>query len=459
MWIGLLVFKASICFNAHKKFSDTMGGLILVDFVNQALPNHLKTLIVSYSDTMGGASKAAHRLHRAFRSMKVCSTMLVSEKSSDDRYVVGPESYSAIARSMLLAYAGWRIAKTQKTNDTGPHSLNVFPWGLFKAIKRSDAEIVNLHWINRESLSIEQVARIRKPLVFTLHDMWAFCGAEHYGSDNPESRFIAGYNPNNRHPGDRGIDLDRWVWNRKKTFWIKPHHVICPSNWLADCARSSQLMKDWPVHVIPNAIDLECFKPLDKMFCRKALGINPDVVVVAFGAIKGTKDFRKGFDLLVSAIRLLSVQGYSNETEYIVFGQSEPNIPLNLSATVKYMGYLHDDWTLALLYNSADVMVVPSRQEAFGQTASEAQACGCPVVAFNSTGLRDVVEDRMTGYLAEPFSPEDLANGIRWVLQDSSRGAELSDHSRKRALRLWTPEKIVGKYLDVFHRAVRDCRN
>lgn len=429
-----------------------------MDPVNHALSNHFKPLIVSYSDTVGGASKAAYRLHRALRSMRIDSKMLVSDKSSDDGYVVGPESYAAIARSMLLAYAGWSIAKTQKTNNTSPHSLNVFPWGLFKAIQRSDAEVVNLHWINRESLSIGQVAQIKKPLVFTLHDMWAFCGAEHYGCDNPESRFIAGYSANNRYSGEGGIDLDRWVWNRKKTFWTKPRHVICPSKWLADCATSSQLMRDWPVHVIPNAIDLECFKPLDKTFCRKALGINPDVSVVAFGAIKGTKDLRKGFDLLVSAIRLLSDQGHSGETVYIVFGQGEPRNPPNLLPKVKYMGYLHDDWTLALLYNSADVMIVPSRQEAFGQTASEAQACGCPVVAFNSTGLRDVVEDRRTGYLADPFSPKDLANGIRWVLQDSLRGSELSENARNRALSLWAPEKIVARYLDVYRQAINDQR-
>ena len=114
------------------------------------------------------------------------------------------------------------------------------------------------------------------------------------------------------------------------------------------------------------------------------------------------------------------------------------------------MGHLNDDATLALLYSAADVMMVPSRQEAFGQTGSEAQACGCPVVAFNCTGLQDIVEHRVTGYLATPYDSVDLANGIKWVIENKDRHESLSSAARERALRLWAPEVVIPSYKAIY---------
>ena len=117
------------------------------------------------------------------------------------------------------------------------------------------------------------------------------------------------------------------------------------------------------------------------------------------------------------------------------------------------MGHFSDDVALLLLYNAADVMVVPSRQEAFGQTASEALACGTPVVAFRTSGLVDVVEDRVTGYLAEPFDTDDLATGLNWVLAEE-RTARLRADSRARAVRLWSPEVVVAQHRELYRSLV-----
>jgi glycosyltransferase involved in cell wall biosynthesis len=117
------------------------------------------------------------------------------------------------------------------------------------------------------------------------------------------------------------------------------------------------------------------------------------------------------------------------------------------------MGFLHDDVALALLYGAADVMIVPSRQENLVQTGMEAQACGCPVVAFDSTGIRDVVQHLSTGYLAEPFHVEDLARGIAYILEDDIRRLDLGRAARERALSLWSPAVVVPQYLTVYQAA------
>lgn len=63
-------------------------------------------------------------------------------------------------------------------------------------------------------------------------------------------------------------------------------------------------------------------------------------------------------------------------------------------------------------------MIVPSRQEAFGQTASEAMACETPALAFAHTGLLDIIDNKINGYLAEPYDTDDLAHGIEWILNN-----------------------------------------
>ena len=101
-----------------------------------------------------------------------------------------------------------------------------------------------------------------------------------------------------------------------------------------------------------------------------------------------------------------------------------------------------------------DVMVVPSRQENLPQTATEAHACGCPVVAFNCAGFLDVVEHKHTGYLAQPYEADDLAQGIRWILEDETRRHRLGDAARQRAVALWRPDVVVPQYVDMYERAI-----
>lgn len=290
-------------------------------------------------------------------------------------------------------------------------------------------------------------------MVWTLHDMWAFCGAEHYAEDGPDARWRDGYSRANRPPGLRGLDIERWTFARKTRHWKQPIHIVTPSTWLADCVRQSALMRHWPVSVIPNALNTNLFKPLDRNFARQALGIPQDKTIILFGALGGTGDPRKGFAHLQSALQHLA-GGRDGRIDAIcvIFGERPPQSPPDLGLPTQWMGYFHDELSLALLYSAADVMVVPSLQENAPQTATEAQSSGCPVVAFNTTGLPDVIADRDTGYLARPFDAADLAHGIRWVTQDRDRQARLAAAARERAVRLWSADMVANQYLQLFRQ-------
>ena len=384
--------------------------------------------------------------------------MKVRSKLSDDWNVEGPGGKSGKASSLMRPALGALAMRLQKTVNMNLHTGNWLPSGWADKVNALDAEVVNLHWVGNETLSIEDIGRIRKPIVWTLHDMWPFCGAEHYTTDDESARWHMGYNKTNRPASEGGLDLDRMVWQRKQRHWKRPMHIVAPSRWLADCARESALFRDWPVSVIPNVLDTGIYQPLDKNFCRQALGLPADRWIILFGAIGGARDPRKGYDLLQDALARLATRVDAQNVLCVVFGQSAPQNSAALPFPVRWMGHVHDDATLALLYNAADVMVVPSRQENLPQTATEPQACGCPVVAFDCTGFSDAVEHRKTGYLARPFDTEDMAEGLRWILEDAGLRHAQGQAARARALKLWAPEVVVPQYFLVYEAAIESAR-
>jgi glycosyltransferase involved in cell wall biosynthesis len=219
---------------------------------------------------------------------------------------------------------------------------------------------------------------------------------------------------------------------------------------MADCARASSLFRQLRIETIPLGLDTDKYKPIDKQVARQLLNLPQDRHLVLFGAADATSDPRKGFDLLRSALQGISNTEWRDRLELVIFGASAPKQPLDLGFKTHYLGFMHDDLSLALIYAAADVMVVPSIQEAFGQTASESLSCGTPVVAFNATGLKDIVDGQLNGYLAAPFDIEDLAKGIVWVLEDRERHQKLQFHAREKALREFATEVQARRYLSLY---------
>jgi glycosyltransferase involved in cell wall biosynthesis len=414
----------------------------------------LKILHVSYFDLAGGAARAGYRLHRALIDSGVVSRMWVQRKTSDDWTVEGDYGRARRAIASARAVLGGYASSLQHRPSAEVRSLNLLPSRWAKSINRSDADVVHLHWVNAEMMSIEDIGRIRKPLVWTLHDMWAFCGTEHYAPDDQEARWRHGYNAANRPAGHQLLDIDRWTWERKRRAWQRAMHLVCPSNWLADCARDSKLVREWSVAVVPNTLDVEIFKPQDRRFCRGALNLPPDCRILLFGAIAAGADPRKGYDLLLAALSHLPARGHAEQILCAIFGQTRPQCPPELPMPTRWMGFIHDDVTLALLYSAADVMVVPSRQENFVQTGVEAQACGCPVVAFDTGGMRDVVQHLATGCLVNPFNVEELAEAIAYVIEDGARRDDWGKAARERAVRTWSPAAVVPRYVEVYDSAI-----
>jgi glycosyltransferase involved in cell wall biosynthesis len=417
----------------------------------------MKVLHLSFSDIFGGAALAAYRIHNSLIMNNINSKMWVNYKGSSDPTVYNSNKNNKTDRlnfffsKLRNRLVSKTISKLIKNNKEIFHSPAVLPSSWVSHINNSDADLINLHWINNEMLSIKDLSQIKKPLVWTLHDMWSFCGAEHYTND---SRWKEGYKENNRPNYESGFDLNLWTWNRKKKYWQEPIQIISPSSWLAKCAQQSKLMNNWPVSQIAYPIDTEIYKPLEKNTARDKFNLPLDKSLILFGAFTGTKSRRKGFDLLLKCLHILKKNSKAKNLELIVFGQSDLKTLKDINFPIHYVGHLNDDLDLRALYSASDAMIIPSRLDNLPLTGVEAQACGTPVVGFNTGGLEDILEHHTTGYLAEAFNINDLANGIMWVLSNH-KNKEIVKSTRERALKKFSPSIIAKQYYSIYEKVLK----
>lgn len=408
----------------------------------------------AYADN-GGAAKAALRICQSLRSINCNASMVVAASQIREPYIFSDRNLpNRIKYSLFNDFSKIFIKLSGfRTENKILHSPNLFSCYSAAFLQSLTPDIIHLHWIAANLLSIEEVAKLRQPIVWTLHDMWAFCGAEHYTED---FRWKDGYYSHNRPSYEKGFDLNRWIWERKRKYWQKPMYIVAPSQWLGECVQQSALMRNWPVSVIPNPINTEQWQPYDKKQIRQELDLPVEMPLVLFGAMGGGKDPRKGFDLLKKALGYLKNE--NQQLQLVIFGEAQPHQVQDFGFPVRYTGHVKDESYLCKLYSAADVMIVPSRQDNLPNTAVEAISCGTPVVAFQVGGLPDIVVHQKTGYLAHPFEPIDLAYGIQWVLEDPQRHIQLCAQARAHAVEKFAYPVVAKQYLALYEEVLERHR-
>lgn len=405
----------------------------------------MRVVHLSTSDIRGGAARGAYWLHRALAGRGVDSRMLVGRKYGDDDDVLAFPAAGGRAEGWLRARLDRLPLGFYRKTDESFWTVGWLPRRIAGVLRRLAPDIVHVHWTGGGFLPVQAMAGLGVPAVWTLRDMWSLTGGCHYSLECDRYRTGCGRCPQLR--SDREGDLSRFVFRRKQASWHDLAPRLVPiSRWLADEARASPLLQRMPIRVIPNGIDTGRFRPAGRALARRAWDIPDGRRCILFGALDAVRDRRKGFTLLVEALRLLERFRRSGDTEVLVFGDLQPDAMPDVGLPVRFLGPIADDLILSRLYEAADVMVAPSVQEAFGKTLVEAMACGTPVVAFDHGGPADIVEHGATGYLARAFCPEDLARGIAWCIDDDGRNAELGRQARRRAESEFDIGVVAGRY-------------
>lgn len=423
----------------------------------------MKVVILNTSERTGGAAIAAGRLAKALRKTGIDVSMLVRDRQTDDPHVTAL-NHSFFSRQINFLRFVWERLVIFFCNRF--HRDTLFQVSLADTgtdISRHplirEADIIHLHWINQGYLSLKDVKKLiatGKPVVWTLHDMWVFTGICHHAFGCEAFKKACGCCPFLY--SQKPADLSHRIFRRKQFLMDSGIHLVAVSSWLKALAQSSALTKNLPVALIPNVIDTDLFHPSDKMEARRQLSLPAEKKILLMGAAR-LNDPIKGIELLIQALTILRKEsGASGKDDYllVLFGRIKGDASFLDRVPIPYlsMGVIHDPAEIARLYAAADVTVVPSLYETFGQTIIEGMASGCPAVCFNYSGQADIIDHQADGYLARYKDTEDLARGIRWVLEHPD-ALRLREACVRKVRTCYSEKTIAEKYLALYRELVK----
>lgn len=393
----------------------------------------------------GGAARGALWLHQALLEAGINSRIL-----NNSRTATPYEKIEAVAQtrkgywfSLITERLDKLPAYLYRSRKNLPFSTALVGLDIKSTASYEWADVIHLHWINLGFVSLRTISEINKPLVWTMRDMWPMTGGCHISMGC--ERYIEGCGKCAQLNSDRTKDLSRYIFSRKSKLIPKRVKLVGISNWLTGCANNSLLFRDFDVSTINNGINLQDFFPVDKTTARSILGLNTDKKIVLIGAQSINVPY-KGFDKAIDAIKLIE----RKDILFLFFGRLDNSSIEKLQIDYLSLGFLHDSISLRLVYSAADLFLAPSIMDAFGKTLAESLACATPVVCFDSTGPRDIVDHKINGYKAVPYVSEDLAAGINWILSDNQQHEILCKNAREKAVTSFDIKIIAKQYHDLY---------
>jgi glycosyltransferase involved in cell wall biosynthesis len=417
-----------------------------------------KIALLNTDDFTGGAAIACRRLLQALnRHTAAKATMLVQEKKSSlpDIEVLNHSVWSKRLnwlRFVLERAYFWFFEKDKSIRFL--FNPGKFGQDITQHSKIKENDIIHLHWINFGFLSInslEKLLKLDKPLVWTLHDMWAFTGGCHHSGSCEEYQKACG-NCDKFLKNPQEYDLSfNILKDKKKIFFEKNITVVTCSKWLSERAKKSVLFANIRVENIPNPIDTEIFTDIPKADARRALGLDIEKQYILFAAMR-IDAVGKGFSYFAKALKQYAQSAESatlNQTELLIFGQAQATDFDQLPFRVNMLGHLSRTEDIVHAYAAASVFVIPSLEENLPNTIMESLACGTPAVGFRVGGIPEMIDHQYNGYLAEYRSAEDLAAGIGFVLQHP-QPEKLAAQARQKVLDNYAEAVVAQRYDDIY---------
>lgn len=414
--------------------------------------NSLRVSHLSFHDHTG-AGRSAARLCEGLQDIGLDSRLHVHEKWTGADFATRPDSLFYELRARTLGRLDRAVTRCAAAGGPAPSifSHNRFSLWSHRWQELSGSHVVHLHWIGWSFLALEELSRIRQPVIWTLHDSWPFTGGCHLPADCRRFQERCGCCPQLH--STRKDDLSFRVWKRKfRNFQEMDLSIVAPSRWMANLARTSSLLEGASIEVIPNAIDTQTFRPMLRERARKILGLPSCAFLILFGAIGGVTDQNKGADILADALRLVSAKHRKDEIVVLLFGGGGPVPPGLFPVRHLHLGMIADNERLRTLYSAADITVVPSRSENLPNVVLESMACGTVCTGFEIGGLPDMIDHGENGFLAKPFHPGSLAEGILWAVEGRALSQLRSDSACRKIAAQFAKEKVARRHLAAYEK-------
>lgn len=397
--------------------------------------------VLHIQSSMTPAGNAAYRLSMAMRKHGIDSKVLNLRPSSvrDFAYMDLKHKGGLFGKGVDHFYR----ALQKKYMVEGAYFYSSIPFcGIDIAQNQlvKEADVIYIHWVAGEfsNDNLEKLAKTGKPIFFFMHDMWPFTGGCHHSLGcekySVNCKNCKMFNWNNPFPSYQ-LQKKEYVYSKYSNI-----HFISPSKWMAGCAKMSFTMRNKTIYNIPNVIDEDVFKPIEKKVARMILNLPIDATIITFGCIAGQGNPFKGWSYLESAINKTNI----DNALIVVYGSGYNQETVDkVKYPIKFLGRVYDDIMLSLISNVGDVFVTPSLCENYSLTILESILCGTPVVGFDTTGVPELVKTGETGYLAKFKNSDDLAKGIEQMIDAKLKKGEWENYSSN---------KIIDQHLSLIHK-------
>ena len=404
----------------------------------------MKILHLNTYDIFGGAAKGMNILHQALVKEGIDSQVLVQKKETLDENVISISSLNSI--STRRNFDNLPLQFYSRKQKSLMSCAIIDSSEVIDQINALNPDIVHLHWVCHAFLSIEDIAKINRPIVWTLRDVWPFTGGCHLPLNCDRYKVGCGQCPILESSDLEDITFQQ-IQRKTKAFQKANITLVGISPWITKEAASSKLghlCKE--VIYINNNYDSVNFYPSKHNTARKSLHINTNKHIIAIGA-NSFHSHHKGMKYFIEMLAYLDTEKFF----LLFFGEEIEDIHEIIGFEYKSFGYISDVQKLREIYTISSVFVAPSIHEPFGKTIVESMACGTPVVCFENSGGPDmIINHKKDGYKAKMFDSQDLASGVKWLIENYS---SIATSAQKRASQ-FSSEKIANEYINLYRRKI-----
>ena len=316
----------------------------------------------------------------------------------------------------------------------------------------SEADIIHVQWATASTLGpafLRTLGRETRPVIWTLRDMWCFTGGCHFSGEC--NRYSLGCGRCPLLGSQNEIITQRDVSFKRQNIPAQ-HTILAISKSIAKLARSSLVLRDRNIEVIPNAVAIQNFQAIGKYEARKLLGLPEDAFILTSGALN-LADPRKGAEILKKIMSKLS----ANENVIIcLFGSGMSKLGFDEASNRINFGSVSDDQKLNLIYAAADLFIMPSLQESFGKVTIEAMASGTAVLAFAGTPAEEMICHGRTGWLVPHNNSQAMIAAIATAMElGREKLSEMGRIASVESISRYTPAIIANNHIELYSKLIK----
>jgi glycosyltransferase involved in cell wall biosynthesis len=411
--------------------------------------------ILHISTTLGGgAGKAALRLHEALLDRDVDSHILCKDfggvtTRNAHRIQFQPNLFQRLAHKLGSSYILEKnIRKTKGAThfyeffSFASNDLDITPYPEFEK-----ADIIHLHWVGNFFDWKRFFASHNKPVFWSLCDMNPFTGGCHYADGCDKYTDTCSSCPQltgTENEQNAALNLSYKI-KSLQAFKGKLYPVAA-AHWMKNHMEKSTLFKRLHIEVIPHASDEKIYRPMDKQFCKSVFNVPENKILFLFLA-DNTDIKRKGFDLLLDALTFIGTE----RVHFLIVGHVSSKMKLPTEHFTQ-TGIIRDERLLALAYNAANAIIIPSREDNLPLTLIDSQMCGVPAIAFDTGGTAEHIIEGKNGFKAEEITAASLAGAIKKAI---SRLDEIrAEPIHQQAMEKFAKPVLAHHYLSLYKKVL-----